>query len=95
MIKAKKMSGRALLLAGAPGTGKTAIAEGIAHRIVSGDVPENLQTRKVFSLDMGALIAGAKYKGEFDRYKYCNILTNRILYWLLLCCPLKYCKESN
>ena len=54
------------ILIGEPGVGKTAIAEGIAHRIVSGDVPENLKTRKVFSLDMGALIAGAKYKGEFE-----------------------------
>lgn len=54
------------ILIGEPGTGKTAIAEGIAHRIVSGDVPENLQDKKVFSLDMSALIAGAKYKGEFE-----------------------------
>lgn len=54
------------ILIGEPGVGKTAIAEGIAHRIISGDVPENLKTRKVFSLDMGALIAGAKYKGEFE-----------------------------
>ena len=54
------------ILIGEPGVGKTAIAEGIAHRIVNGDVPENLKTRKVFSLDMGALVAGAKYKGEFE-----------------------------
>ena len=54
------------ILIGEPGTGKTAIAEGIAHRIVSGDVPENLQDKKVFSLDMASLIAGAKYKGEFE-----------------------------
>ncbi len=54
------------ILIGEPGTGKTAIAEGIAHRIVSGDVPENLQDKKVFGLDMAALIAGAKYKGEFE-----------------------------
>lgn len=54
------------ILIGEPGTGKTAIAEGLAHRIVKGDVPENLKTRLVFSLDMGALIAGAKYKGEFE-----------------------------
>lgn len=54
------------ILIGEPGVGKTAIAEGIAHRIVDGDVPENLKSRKVFSLDMGALIAGAKYKGEFE-----------------------------
>ena len=54
------------ILIGEPGVGKTAIAEGIAHRIISGDVPENLKTRIVFSLDMGALIAGAKYKGEFE-----------------------------
>jgi ATP-dependent Clp protease ATP-binding subunit ClpB len=54
------------ILIGEPGTGKTAIAEGLAHRIVKGDVPENLKTKQVFSLDMGALIAGAKYKGEFE-----------------------------
>jgi len=54
------------VLIGEAGVGKTAIAEGIAHRIISGDVPENLQTKKIFSLDMGALIAGAKYKGEFE-----------------------------
>jgi len=54
------------ILIGEPGVGKTAIAEGIAHRIVSGDVPENLLDKKVFSLDMGALVAGAKYKGEFE-----------------------------
>jgi ATP-dependent Clp protease ATP-binding subunit ClpB len=54
------------ILIGEPGVGKTAIAEGIAHRIVNGDVPENLQDKKLYSLDMGALIAGAKYKGEFE-----------------------------
>ena len=54
------------ILIGEPGTGKTAIAEGLAHRIVRGDVPENLKTKQIFSLDMGALIAGAKYKGEFE-----------------------------
>jgi ATP-dependent Clp protease ATP-binding subunit ClpB len=54
------------ILIGEPGTGKTAIAEGLAHRIVKGDVPENLKSKRVFSLDMGALIAGAKYKGEFE-----------------------------
>lgn len=54
------------ILIGEPGVGKTAIAEGIAHRIISGDIPENLLNKKVFSLDMGALIAGAKYKGEFE-----------------------------
>lgn len=54
------------VLIGEPGVGKTAIAEGLAHRIVSGDVPENLKSKHVFSLDMGALIAGAKYKGEFE-----------------------------
>lgn len=54
------------ILIGEPGVGKTAIAEGLAHRIVNGDVPENLRTKQVFSLDMGALIAGAKYKGEFE-----------------------------
>lgn len=54
------------MLIGEPGTGKTAIAEGLAQRIVRGDVPENLKTKQVFSLDMGALVAGAKYKGEFE-----------------------------
>lgn len=54
------------ILIGEPGVGKTAIAEGIAHRIISGDIPENLANKKLFSLDMGALIAGAKYKGEFE-----------------------------
>jgi len=54
------------MLVGEPGVGKTAIAEGLAHRIVDGDVPENLKNKIVFSLDMGALIAGAKYKGEFE-----------------------------
>lgn len=54
------------ILIGEPGVGKTAIAEGIAHRIVNGDVPENLKGKQIFSLDMGALIAGAMYKGEFE-----------------------------
>jgi ATP-dependent Clp protease ATP-binding subunit ClpB len=54
------------ILIGEPGVGKTAIAEGLAHRIINGDVPENLKSKIVFSLDMGALIAGAKYKGEFE-----------------------------
>lgn len=54
------------ILVGEPGVGKTAIAEGLAHRIINGDVPENLKTKQVFSLDMGALIAGAKFKGEFE-----------------------------
>jgi ATP-dependent Clp protease ATP-binding subunit ClpB len=54
------------LLIGEPGVGKTAIAEGLAQRIVNGDVPENLKSKQIFSLDMGALIAGAKYKGEFE-----------------------------
>jgi len=54
------------ILVGEPGTGKTAIAEGLAHRIVQGDVPENLKNKIIYSLDMGALIAGAKYKGEFE-----------------------------
>ncbi|WP_339698437.1 ATP-dependent chaperone ClpB [uncultured Marixanthomonas sp.] len=54
------------MLVGEPGTGKTAIAEGLAHRIVDGDVPENLKSKQIFSLDMGALIAGAKFKGEFE-----------------------------
>ena len=54
------------ILVGEPGVGKTAIAEGLAHRIINGDVPENLKSKQVFSLDMGSLIAGAKYKGEFE-----------------------------
>ncbi len=54
------------ILVGEPGTGKTAIAEGLAHRIIAGDVPENLKDKQIFALDMGALIAGAKYKGEFE-----------------------------
>ncbi|MEZ4858230.1 MAG: ATP-dependent chaperone ClpB [Flavobacteriaceae bacterium] len=54
------------MLVGEPGTGKTAIAEGLAHRIVDGDVPENLKSKEIYALDMGALIAGAKYKGEFE-----------------------------
>jgi len=54
------------ILIGEPGVGKTAIAEGLAHRIIEGDVPDNLKTKQLFSLDMGALIAGAKFKGEFE-----------------------------
>jgi ATP-dependent Clp protease ATP-binding subunit ClpB len=54
------------MLVGEPGTGKTAIAEGLAHRIIAGDVPENLKSKQIYNLDMGALIAGAKYKGEFE-----------------------------
>lgn len=54
------------ILIGEPGTGKTAIVEGLAHRILRGDVPENLRDKQVYSLDMGALVAGAKYKGEFE-----------------------------
>ncbi len=54
------------LLIGEPGVGKTAIAEGLAYRIVRGDVPEDLKSKIIYSLDMGALIAGAKYKGEFE-----------------------------
>ena len=54
------------ILIGEPGVGKTAIAEGLAHRIIRGDVPENLKSKTIYSLDMGALIAGAKYKGEFE-----------------------------
>ncbi|MBL4725039.1 MAG: ATP-dependent chaperone ClpB [Lutibacter sp.] len=54
------------MLVGEPGTGKTAIAEGLAHRIIKGDIPENLKDKQIYSLDLGALIAGAKYKGEFE-----------------------------
>ena len=54
------------IIIGEPGTGKTAIVEGLAERIMRGDVPENLKNRLIFSLDMGALVAGAKYKGEFE-----------------------------
>ena len=51
---------------GEPGVGKTAAVEGLAHRIVQGDVPEGLKDKKIFALDMGALVAGAKYRGEFE-----------------------------
>ena len=61
------------ILVGEPGTGKTAIAEGLAHRIVRGDVPENLRSKQIFSLDMGALIAGAKYQGEFEERLKCVV----------------------
>jgi ATP-dependent Clp protease ATP-binding subunit ClpB len=54
------------ILIGEPGVGKTAIAEGLAHRIINGDIPENLKSKTIYSLDMGSLIAGAKYKGEFE-----------------------------
>ena len=54
------------ILIGEPGVGKTAIAEGLAHRLVSGDIPENLKSKQLYALDMGALVAGAKYKGEFE-----------------------------
>src|SRR5690606_23248374 len=54
------------ILVGEPGVGKTAIVEGLAHRIVNGDVPENLKSKVIYALDMGLLIAGAKYKGEFE-----------------------------
>ncbi|MGZ4055535.1 MAG: Clp protease N-terminal domain-containing protein, partial [Bacteroidia bacterium] len=54
------------ILVGEPGVGKTAIAEGLAHRIINGDVPDNLKTKQIYSLDMGSLIAGAKFKGEFE-----------------------------
>lgn len=54
------------ILVGEPGVGKTAISEGIAQKIIDGDVPENLKSRKIYSLDLGALIAGAKYQGEFE-----------------------------
>ncbi len=54
------------ILIGEPGVGKTAIAEGIAHRIINGDVPENLKSKLIYSLDMGTLVAGAMYKGEFE-----------------------------
>ena len=54
------------ILIGEPGTGKTAIVEGLAERIVRGDVPENLKDKQLYSLDMGAMLAGAKYKGEFE-----------------------------
>lgn len=64
-ILSRRMKNNPILI-GEPGVGKTAIAEGIAHRIVEGDVPENLASKVVYSLDMGALIAGAKYKGEFE-----------------------------
>ena len=65
MILSRKTKNNPCLI-GEPGVGKTAIAEGLAQRIVKGDVPENLKNRKVFSLDMGSLVAGAKYRGEFE-----------------------------
>ncbi len=64
------------MLIGEPGTGKTAIAEGLAQRIVRGDVPENLRSKQIFSLDMGALVAGAKYKGEFE--ERLNAIVNEV-----------------
>lgn len=64
-ILSRRMKNNPILI-GEPGVGKTAIAEGIAHRIISGDVPENLMDKTLYSLDMGALVAGAKYKGEFE-----------------------------
>ena len=54
------------MLIGEPGVGKTAIVEGLAHRIINGDVPDNLKSKIIFALDMGALMAGAKYRGEFE-----------------------------
>lgn len=65
------------ILVGEPGVGKTAIAEGIAHRIVNGDVPENLKSKDIYALDMGALIAGAKYKGEFE--ERLKAVTNEVI----------------
>ena len=66
------------ILVGEPGVGKTAIAEGLAHRIVNGDVPENLKSKIIYALDMGQLIAGAKYKGEFEeRLKVCGKRSGR------------------
>ena len=61
------------ILVGEPGVGKTAIAEGMAHRIIQGDVPENLNDKQIYSLDMGALIAGAKFKGEFEENKISSL----------------------
>ena len=61
------------ILVGEPGVGKTAIAEGLAHRIVNGDVPENLKSKIIYALDMGQLIAGAKYKGEFEERRHHQI----------------------
>ena len=61
------------ILIGEPGVGKTAIAEGLAQRIVNGDVPSNLASKNIYSLDMGALIAGAKYKGEFEELSLIHI----------------------
>ena len=57
---------RSPVLIGEPGVGKTAVVEGLAERIVRGDVPEGLKDKKIFALDMGALVAGAKYRGEFE-----------------------------
>ena len=65
MVLSRKTKNNPVLI-GEPGVGKTAIVEGLAQRIVKGDVPDNLRDKKLFSLDMGALVAGAKYRGEFE-----------------------------
>ena len=69
------------IMIGEPGVGKTAIAEGIAHRIIRGDVPEDLKSKTIYSLDMGALIAGAKYKGEFE--ERLKSVVNEVISWVL------------
>jgi ATP-dependent Clp protease ATP-binding subunit ClpB len=80
------------VLIGEPGVGKTAIVEGLAQRIVTGDVPEGLKNKKIFALDMGALVAGAKYRGEFE--ERLKAVLKEITEWCTVA-PLRGSRESN